>query len=144
MCVRDDDPAVTVERLGAGLHVLTNDRIGSPWFPKEGRARDLVPVAAVPAMNLDAVFAALHPVLVDHAIPPGIPAPPAGSLLPTLLAEQLQALCVHTPGYGTVSATMLAVGPAGVARYRFADGAPCRTPFVDHTALLAGAPAQRP
>ena len=67
-----------------------------------------------------------------------------GRSLPALLAEQLQALCVHTPGYGTVSATMLAVGPAGVARYLFADGPPCRAGFVDHTALLAGALAQRP
>ncbi|MBK6529275.1 MAG: NRDE family protein [Deltaproteobacteria bacterium] len=32
--VRDDAPEVTVERLPAGMHVLTNDRMGSPWFPK--------------------------------------------------------------------------------------------------------------
>lgn len=135
--VRDDAPWVTVEPLGPGLHVLTNDRIGSPWFPKEGVARRAVPLAALPAMGVDEALAALRPALVDHSIPPRVPAPPAGSLMPAALAERLQALCVHTPGYGTVSATMLAVSADGVARYLFADGPPCQAPFVDHTALLS-------
>ena len=136
--VRDDDPAVTVERLGPGLHVLTNDRMGSRWFPKEPRAASRVPVGAVPAMELDEVFAALRAVLIDHGIPAEVPAPPPGSLMPAMLARRLQALCVHTPGYGTVSATMLATSADGVARYLFAEGSPCVTPFVEHTALFAG------
>ena len=134
--VRDEAPTVTVERLGPGIHVLTNDRMGSPWFPKEALARARVAVGAVPSMGLDEVFAELRGVLGDHSIPPKIPAPPPGSLLPAAYARRLQALCVHTPGYGTVSATLLAVSSTGVARYLFADGPPCRTAFVDHTALL--------
>jgi uncharacterized protein with NRDE domain len=142
--VRDESPAVTVHRLAPGMHVLANDRIGSPWFPKQALAPARVPVEAVPAMDLDAVFAALRPVLMDHSIPEGIPAPPAGSLMPAALARQLQAMCVHTPGYGTVSATMLAVTTDGVARYLFADGPPCTAPFVEHAALLRDGPARDP
>jgi len=135
--VRDDAPEVTVERLPAGMHVLTNDRMGSPWFPKAALPGARIGLDAVPSMDLDGVFAAMLPVLGDHSIPRAIPPPPRGSLMPAAYARRLQALCVHTPGYGTVSATLLAVTPSGVARYLFAGGPPCRTAFVDHTGLLA-------
>jgi uncharacterized protein with NRDE domain len=134
--VRDEAPLAEVARLGAGLHVLANDRMGSPWFPKERLPGARLDVAALAAMGLDDVFAALRAVLVDHTIPPGIPAPPAGSLMPAVFARRLQSMCVHAPGYGTVSATMLAVSRDGVARYLFAEGRPCTHAFVDHTALL--------
>lgn len=134
--VRDDAPRVTVERLGPGLHVLANDHMGSPWFPKTSLPPARLDLAALAAMDLDGVFAALRPVLADHGVPAGIPPPPPGSLMPAALARRLQAMCVHTPGYGTVSATMLALTAGGVARYLFAEGPPCRAGFVDHTALL--------
>ena len=43
--------------------------------------------------------------------------------------EALDRVCVHTPGYGTRSATLLFVDAAGGVRCFHADGAPCRTPF---------------
>ena len=135
--VRDDEPTVSVERLSPGMHVLTNDRMGSRWFPKAKLPGERFPLGAAPSMELDSIFSGLVGVLRDHSIPTGIPAPPPGSLMPAAYARRLQALCIHTPGYGTVSATLLALTPTGVARYLFADGPPCRTAFVDHTGLLA-------
>lgn len=134
--VRDDDPTVTVEPLGPGMHVLANDSIGSPWFPKVARPGERVALGAVAAMGLDEVLAALVGALGDHTIPAEIPPPPAGSLMPAALARQLQAMCVHTPGYGTVSATLFVATAEGAARYLYADGPPCVTGFVEYTGLL--------
>ncbi len=133
--VRDEDPHVEVERLAPGLHVLTNDRMGSPWFPKARRAADLLDISAVAQMDLEGVFAALASVLADHAVPDAGPEPPAGSTMSAALARELQAVCVHTPGYGTVSATLLALSHEGVAAYRYAPGAPCTHAFEDRTEL---------
>lgn len=52
------------------------------------------------------------------------------------LLRELQALCIHTPIYGTKSATVLALEPGRVAHYLFADGPPCTTPFADVSALF--------
>jgi hypothetical protein len=52
------------------------------------------------------------------------------------MLQRLQALCIHTPTYGTRSATVLALEPGRVAHYLYADGAPCRTPFVEVGGLL--------
>jgi hypothetical protein len=57
------------------------------------------------------------------------PQPPGGRLDPDL-ARELQAVCVHTPGYGTRSATLLASNENGLQHYLFADGSPCVSPFV--------------
>lgn len=134
--VRDASPELAIEPLGAGLHVLANDRIGSPWFPKASLPPSRVDARHVGDQPLESVFASLIAVLGDHSIPGDIPAPPPGSLMPAAYARRLQAMCIHTPGYGTVSATLFAATRDGAARYLFADGPPCRTPFVDHTALL--------
>jgi uncharacterized protein with NRDE domain len=52
----------------------------------------------------------------------------------------LDALCVHTPSYGTRSSTLLRLGEGGLddssSVLRFADGAPCENTYEDHTALL--------
>ena len=50
--------------------------------------------------------------------------------------RMLQALCVHTPIYGTRSATILMLSAGRVERYLHAAGPPCRTPFDDVTELL--------
>jgi hypothetical protein len=52
------------------------------------------------------------------------------------LVRRLKALCIHTPFYGTRSATRIALDPGRVAHYAFADGPPCRTPFVDYSHLF--------
>ena len=45
--------------------------------------------------------------------------------------------CVHTPSYGTRSSLLMVLGAGqGDDRLLYADGAPCRTPYQDFTALL--------
>jgi hypothetical protein len=78
----------------------------------------------------------LESMLGDHELPSlaDVPPPAPGSLASSLSHEQLralQALCVHTPSYGTRSATILGLAPGRVLHYRFADGPPCTTPFED-------------
>ena len=111
--------AGTVElvALGRGMHVLTNDRLGSPDFPK----------ADLAAQRLAA-----------HA---GEPWPLVRDAVPAILGDHsmlgLQALCIHTPVYGTRSATLAAIGAGGTEALLWADGPPCTTPFVDAMPLYA-------
>lgn len=136
--VRREDPKVTVVRLGPGVHTLANDVLGSPHFPKAERAT--ARASRITAAAWEPTAASLTALMADHETPPGEALPPAppGSLMPGVLLRRLQALCVHTPVYGTVSSTLMAFEAARVARYAYADGAPCRTPFRDVTALFEG------
>lgn len=111
---------VELAPLGPGVHVLTNDRIGSPEFPKADYAAERLATlagAAWPAWR-----AALPGILADHTMPRHDP---------------LQALCIHTPIYGTRSATLAAIGAGGTEALWWADGPPCTTPFVDAMPLYA-------
>lgn len=140
--VRREAPKVTVVPLDPGVHVLANDRLGSPEFPKTERAARMVAAAGVASLAWPEASRALRGVLADHETPPGerVPPAPPGSMMPALLLRRLQALCVHTPLYGTVSSTMLALGEGSVAHYLFAEGRPCTTPFRDVTGLFERAP----
>ena len=81
----------------------------------------------------------LQIVLGDHDLPPeeDIADPPEGFVLMRENLRALQAVCVHTPRYGTSSATILAIDPGGVQDYQFAPGPPCVTPFVSALGLFA-------
>ena len=131
--------AGTVERLAlpAGITVLTNDRLGSPDFPKAAHAA--ARLAALDAAPWSTMAEALPAILGDHALPPvGQPPTLRPELpLPAELARALQAVCIHTPRYGTRSATIAAIGEDGVRALRWADGPPCTTPFVDAMTLFA-------
>ena len=137
--VRDERPFVSIDTLGAGVHVLANDRIGSEHFPKADRALALVHEGALAQRPCETLRQGLVAVLRDHALPPParIPEPPPGSVLPGGVLQRLQALCVHTPVYGTVSSTLVALAPGRTDRYVYVPGAPCRTAPVDVTSLLA-------
>lgn len=127
--------AIEVGPLDDGVWVLPNDRIGSPDFPKAARA-----LSAVEALAPEELFPeGLRTVLSDPTMPPleAIPEPPATSRFDRALLQRLQALCIHTPHYGTRSATLLALGARGVERYLFADGPPCTTDFHDFASLLS-------
>ncbi len=109
--------------------MLTNDRIGSPEFPKAARASELVaPLVGLPWEELAPELAR---VLADHEKPAlaDVPPPPAGSRFDHAMARELQAICIHTAAYGTCSATILALQAGRVVHYLFADGPPCRAPF---------------
>jgi len=134
---RPDEAAIEVESLGDGVWVLPNDRIGSPHFPKSERALALL--ESLLERDLEGVLAGLPTVLGDHERPDAsrVPAAPPGSRFDAGLLRILQALCIHTPIYGTRSSTLLALGEGRVERYLFADGPPCMTPFRDVTPLLS-------
>jgi uncharacterized protein with NRDE domain len=131
------DTGVELARLSDGLHILTNDRLGSPAFPKADLAAErLAPLLGQP---FETLRAALPAILGAHATPPPerIPPLPAGSPVPASLATALQALCIHTPFYGTRSSTIAALDAGGVRALAWADGPPCTTPFVDALPLYA-------
>lgn len=119
--------------LDPGVHVLANDRLGSPWFPKTERMRRMV--EALVDRPWDELREGLAHVLADNAVPEEVPVDPA-SPVPQEWARALQALCIHTEVYGTRSSTIAALSPGRVHAYLFAEGPPDRAPFRDITALL--------
>ncbi len=119
--------------LAPGVHVLANDRLASPWFPKAERLRSLIaPSVALPWPTLRARLA---DALGDTRVPDAF-VPDPDSAEDHAFARALQAICVRTPGYGTCSATIAAVGDGRVREYRFAPGPPDRVGFEDFTGLL--------
>ncbi len=128
---RNEAARIEVVQMPPGLHVLPNDRIDSPEFPKVVRLRALV------EPDLQAPWPALRATLVralgDHEQPPleSLPPPPPGSRFDADFVRKLHAVCIHTPNYGTRSATLLALTPGAVADYEYAPGPPCTTPFGD-------------
>lgn len=125
---------VELRALPRGITVVANDRIDAPGQPKQARLR-----AHLAPHRTWASFAAHAPAaLADHALPPA-PDPDtiiAGAPLPADLVHALHALCIHTPRYGTRSATVAALVPGDVAALHWADGPPCTTPFRDARPLL--------
>jgi uncharacterized protein with NRDE domain len=119
--------------LPRGIHVLTNDRLGSPDFPRAQHfAAAIEPHVREP---WPALAARLASALADHSRF----AVAAPAHVPLELADALTATCIHTPPYGTRSATIVALAPGRVAHYLHADGTPCTTPFEDLGGLLARA-----
>lgn len=131
---RPEERAIEIARCGPGITVLANDRLGSPDFPKTARAE--ARVADALAHLEDGIWLRA---LADHELPPieRVGPPPEGSRFTRELLRELQALCIHLPFYGTVSATAILFDRRGrLARYIFAEGPPCVGEFQDVTALL--------
>ncbi len=127
---------VEVVPLPTGIHVLPNDRLDSGEFSKVARALALLEGhGREPWPKLRQT---LHNMLADRFLPPfeSVAPPPAGSLMPRRLVHRLEALCIHTPLYGTRSATIAALTPGKVAHYLFSPGAPDQWEFDDFPALL--------
>ncbi len=112
-----DGSGTRVERVRSGLHTLTNFHDLDALSPTTVcRSADGGPALFTPGMALEDALSALRRVARSHA-PLGPPK---------------EAVCSHHDGRGTVSATILAVGPRGrPVLYRYADGPPCRTEFRD-------------
>lgn len=115
-----------VEPLGPGLHVLENRPL-LPVSPKAGRVAAALGEATT--WRGDDLVRGLGGVLRVHDVPDGYD---AGDK-----PLALGAPCVHAGPYGTRSATIAVVPPAGQGRPRvhFADGPPCQAPFEDRTTL---------
>lgn len=108
-------PGPRLERVAEDLIAIGNDRLDDPG----PRTR----IAAVHARGLAGIEAeALEPALVR------------------LLADHGGAdpFCRHSERYGTVCSTLLRLGPAGVAGFRFAAGPPCTAPFCEVAVPRAG------
>lgn len=134
---RRDDRQIEVRRLASGVHVLCNDRLGSPEFPKAERVKERV--LAIPSSPWPHMKRRLAEVLSDTSLPDPaeVPPLPAGAPFDREVARRLQAVCVETPVYGTVSATIAAVKPGRVEHYLFASGPPCDDGFEDALHLIA-------
>lgn len=136
---RPDARSIEILPAPEGVHVLPNDRIGAPGFPKAERARSLAePIAETPWPLLRAGLAVL---LGDHERPPigEVAEPPPGAVLDRRAVWHNEQICTHGDVYGTRSATLVAVRVGGVAHYDYADGPPCRTSFAPHEHVVLGA-----
>jgi len=136
---RRDAREVELEMLGEGVHVLCNDRLGSPEFPKAVKARERM--MAVPADTWPRIKSQLVEILADGSLPDPseVPPVPADAPFDQEVARYLQAICVKTPVYGTVSSTLAAVSRGRVEQYCFAEGPPSETSFDDMVHLTRGA-----
>ncbi|MEZ4368710.1 MAG: NRDE family protein [Kofleriaceae bacterium] len=127
-----------IERLGPGVHVLCNDRLGAPGYPRGTRvAAAMAEVATAPWPALRDRLAAA---LADHTLAPTPPVPAGAVALPDELRRALTATCIHAGAYGTRSATLVAIAADGVAHYAFTDGPPCTAPWQDATAAFRSTP----
>lgn len=131
--LRRESGAKEIVTLPRGIHVLCNDRLGAPDFPRGDRLAAAIEAAVDEPWHV--LVATLETALADHTRVPLENVPP--SHLPVELARELTATCIHSPHYGTRSSTILALAAGRVVAYRHADGPPCVTPFVDRMELLA-------
>jgi uncharacterized protein with NRDE domain len=111
---------VRVDRLDAGVHLLTNLALNDPTCPRIAKSSELFRAVRLPtATALDSVVPELRAILSDHRT----------ALDPR--AEVIDTLCVHRPGYGTRSSSIVTITGAGCMRYWHATGPPCRTPYAE-------------
>ena len=111
------DGGKEIVKLEHGIHVLTNDRLHSPAFPRAAWIADEI-----------ARGTPLPQILGDHRTFESPIEPPAAM---RAFARELSATCIHTPVYGTRSSTVVTIERTGLAGYRHADGPPCITPYVE-------------
>jgi uncharacterized protein with NRDE domain len=133
---------IRVEPLAPGLHAVANGSPGERTY-KVQRALGL----AQPLMSGQRAWsdleAGLRRLLADQAMPPLEETPDPPPWLDRAIVQRLQAICVHTPVYGTRSSTIAAIGPERVMHYSFAAGPPTgpidsQADFTDVTELLTG------
>lgn len=135
---RREQGTFEIERLGRGIHVLCNDRLGAPGFPRGvrlQRALEALPLERGFPVLLDPIARAL----ADHTRESLADTP--HSHLPPPLARELTATCIHSAEYGTRSATILAVAASGgnsdgVLAYHVADGPACTYNLFDRRGLF--------
>lgn len=134
---RASEARVRREEVPAGLHVLPNDVLDSPALPKVERARRLA--AEHVRRPWPELADKLQEILADHELPAEarLPSPPPGLEGSAELARQLQALCIHTPAYGTRSSALLALAPGRLAHLLASEQPPCFRSFHNLTGLLS-------
>ena len=128
---RRETGTLDVIALPRGVHVLCNDVLGAPDFPRAPRLQDAIERSL--HLPWPAIAKPIELALGDHTRTSLADTP--RSHLPPEIARELTATCIHSDAYGTRSSTILAVG-AGVIDYLHADGPPCTTAFAARKALL--------
>ena len=121
-----------IETLPRGIHVLCNDRLGTPDFPRGDRLARMI--SSFTNASWPALVPQLSRALGDHTRSELADVPT--SRFPPDIARELTAICIHTPIYGTRSASLLALDHGSVRGYLQANGSPCTTPFTDYRDLL--------
>jgi uncharacterized protein with NRDE domain len=109
-----------IVRLPRGVHVLCNDKLGAPGFPRADRLH----AAIEPHLHSPDLREVLQTALGDHT-----KVEPGPSHLAPALARELTATCIHTESYGTRSSTIVELERGRVRGYLHADGPPCVTAF---------------
>ena len=126
-----------VTELGAGVHVLENCPLGVPSAKVDHVAELLRGAEELRGAELSTL---LQFVLADHTV---VTHGPGAAASPEETADwrpsAVSACCVHTPDYGTRSATLVSVprDPDAAPAIAVADGPPCAAPFVDSSSLWA-------
>jgi len=134
---RSDRQELEFEPVPYGLSVLPNARLNQPDHLKIARARALVEPA------IDAAWPELRrtlaAALADHqrVTLESLPEPAPGARFPREMIRELTALCIHTPEYGTRSASIVRM-QAGNVELAYADGPACVTEFRDAAGMLSG------
>jgi len=113
------DGQVSMSRGHEGLNVLTNEGGNVATDPKVQLIQGLMAKAST--WSKDEVVRGLQATLRTHASSPGG-----------------VSICVHAPGGGTVSSTILALSNAdpGENVLLYADGQPCSTPYRDYQEVI--------
>jgi len=114
-----DDRAVRITPLSPGVHLLTNLELNDPTCPRIAKSSQHFAALSLPRRgeSLEPLLDALQGVLADHST----------ALDPR--AHTIDTLCVHLPGYGTRSSSIVACQAGAPLRYWHAPGPPCRARF---------------
>jgi hypothetical protein len=102
------------------VHLLTNLELNDPTCPRIAKSSELFRSVVLPAADeVASVVVTLRAILSDHTT----------ALDPR--AQTIDTLCVHLPGYGTRSSSIVAVTAGGRMRYWHASGPPCQAPYAE-------------
>jgi uncharacterized protein with NRDE domain len=116
--VANDGSRMITCPLDPGLHVLTNTSLGDPTCARRARSVRVLDPIDIEGAPLENLVERLRWGLADHHGAED--------------ADPLQALCVHTPRYGTRSSAVIAYSSrTNRLRYWHAEGPPCRSAYVE-------------
>ena len=132
--LRRETGARELVRLGPGIHVLANDKLGAPGFPRAERLQHLIEAAVTQSRAWPALWPRLARALADQERVALADTPP--SQLPPEIARALTAINIRSEHYGTRSASLVALEPGRVVAYLAADGPPSDAEFTDRLGLF--------
>lgn len=118
-----DRGALRLVPLEAGIHLLTNRELNDPTCPRISFARELFERTELPRheREVPAFVEVVRGILSLHVDSAGVPPD-----------NPLDALCIHTPAYGTRSSALIAHSAAARRpHFWFASAPPCRAPYAE-------------